>query len=49
MIVSSAPQIRFPDCYGIDMSKMKDFLAFRAVLALLKDHDREDLLDEVFE
>lgn len=49
VIVSSAPQIRFPDCYGIDMSKMKDFLAFRAVLALLKDHDKEDLLDEVFD
>ena len=49
MIVSSAPQIRFPDCYGIDMSKMKDFLAFRAVLELLKDHDKEYLLDEVFD
>ena len=32
VIVSSAPQIRYPDCYGIDMSKMKDFLAFRAML-----------------
>jgi amidophosphoribosyltransferase len=49
VIVSSAPQIRFPDCYGIDMSKMKEFLAFRAVLALLKEHDKEYLLDEVFE
>ncbi|MEO9485055.1 MAG: amidophosphoribosyltransferase [Ekhidna sp.] len=49
VIVSSAPQIRFPDCYGIDMSKMKDFLAFRAVLGLLKDHNKEDLLDEVFD
>lgn len=49
VIVSSAPQIRFPDCYGIDMSKMKDFLAFRAVLALLEDHNKEDLLDEVFD
>ena len=49
VIVSSAPQIRFPDCYGIDMSKMKDFLAFRAVLQLLKDHNKEDLLDEVFD
>ena len=36
VIVSSAPQIRFPDCYGIDMSKMKDFVAFRAVIALIK-------------
>ena len=49
VIVSSAPQIRFPDCYGIDMSKMKDFLAFRAVLALLENHNKEDLLDEVFD
>ncbi len=49
VIVSSAPQIRFPDCYGIDMSKMKDFLAFRAVLELLKDHNKEDLLDIVFD
>ncbi len=49
VIVSSAPQIRFPDCYGIDMSKMKDFLAFRAVLALLKEHNKEDLLDIVFD
>ncbi|WP_421762577.1 amidophosphoribosyltransferase [Ekhidna sp.] len=49
VIVSSAPQIRFPDCYGIDMSKMKDFLAFRAVLALLKDHNKEELLDIVFD
>ncbi|MEL7144728.1 MAG: amidophosphoribosyltransferase [Bacteroidota bacterium] len=49
VICSSAPQIRFPDCYGIDMSKMKDFVAFRAVLALLEDHNKEYLLDEVYE
>ncbi|GAB4246602.1 MAG: amidophosphoribosyltransferase [Ekhidna sp.] len=49
VIVSSAPQIRFPDCYGIDMSKMREFLAFRAVLELIKDHNKEDLLDEVFD
>ncbi|MBX9852329.1 MAG: amidophosphoribosyltransferase [Cytophagaceae bacterium] len=49
IIVSSAPQIRFPDCYGIDMSKMKDFVAFRAVLALLKQHGKEDLLDDVYD
>lgn len=49
VIVSSAPQIRFPDCYGIDMSRMKDFVAFRAVLALLKESGRENLLDEVYE
>ncbi|MFT7280403.1 MAG: amidophosphoribosyltransferase, partial [Cyclobacteriaceae bacterium] len=49
IIVSSAPQIRFPDCYGIDMSKMKDFVAFRAILVLLKEADKEYLLDEVFD
>ena len=49
VIVSSAPQIKFPDCYGIDMSKMNDFLAFRAVLALLKDDGNERLLDQVFD
>ncbi|MCK5104601.1 MAG: amidophosphoribosyltransferase, partial [Cyclobacteriaceae bacterium] len=48
VIVSSAPQIRFPDCYGIDMSKMKDFVAFRAVIALIKDHGMESLLDNVY-
>ena len=49
VIVSSAPQIRFPDCYGIDMSKMKEFLAFRAVLELLKEHGKEEVLDQVFD
>ena len=49
VIVSSAPQIRYPDCYGIDMSKMKEFLAFRAMLELLKEHNKEYLLDEVFD
>ena len=49
VIVSSAPQIRYPDCYGIDMSKMKDFVAFRAVLALLSDTKQENLIDEVYE
>ena len=49
VVVSSAPQIRFPDCYGIDMSRMGDFVAFRAVTALLKDHGKEYLLDEVYE
>lgn len=49
IIVSSAPQIRFPDCYGIDMSKMKEFIAFRAILALLKETNQENLLDEVYE
>ncbi len=48
VIVSSAPQIRFPDCYGIDMSRMKDFIAFRAIIELIKESDMEDLLDEVY-
>ena len=37
VVVSSAPQIRYPDCYGIDMAKIGDFIAFKAALALLKD------------
>ena len=49
VIVSSAPQIRYPDCYGIDMSKMKQFVAFRALLALLKDDGRETLLDQTYD
>lgn len=49
VIVSSAPQIRFPDCYGIDMSRMKEFIAFRAALALLKERKMENILDEVYE
>ncbi|MDF9794795.1 amidophosphoribosyltransferase [Catalinimonas alkaloidigena] len=49
IIASSAPQIRFPDCYGIDMSKMNDFVAFRAVLALLKEAHMENLIDDVYE
>ena len=48
VVVSSAPQIRFPDCYGIDMSKMKDFVAFRAVLKLLEERDLDYLREEVY-
>ncbi|MCB9267782.1 MAG: amidophosphoribosyltransferase [Lewinellaceae bacterium] len=48
VIVSSAPQIRFPDCYGIDMSRMKEFVAFRALVALLKEDDKEHLLKETY-
>lgn len=47
IIISSAPQIRYPDCYGIDMSKMKHFVAFRAALELLKEQGLENILDEV--
>jgi len=49
IVVSSAPQIRFPDCYGIDMSRMSDFVAFRAMIGLLKDHGKDYLLGEVYE
>ena len=49
IIVSSAPQIRYPDCYGIDMSKMKEFVAFRALVELLKDNNKEHLLQETYE
>jgi amidophosphoribosyltransferase len=48
IVVSSAPQIRYPDCYGIDMSKLGDFIAFKAALALLKDHGKIDLLDTLY-
>jgi amidophosphoribosyltransferase len=48
VIVSSAPQIRYPDCYGIDMSKMKDFIAFEAAVALVRETGREVLLDEIY-
>ncbi len=47
--MSTAPQIRYPDCYGIDMSKMGDFVAFRALLNLLKQQDKEAMLQEVYE
>ncbi len=49
IIVSSAPQIRFPDCYGIDMSRMGDFIAFQAAVTLLKESGRESLLEEVYQ
>jgi amidophosphoribosyltransferase len=48
IIVSSAPQIRFPDCYGIDMSKLADFIAFKAAIALCQDQGKEDLLREIY-
>jgi len=45
IVVSSAPQIRYPDCYGIDMSKLGDFVAFRAAIALIKEHQMDSLLE----
>jgi amidophosphoribosyltransferase len=49
IVVSSAPQIRYPDCYGIDMAKLGDFIAFQAAIQLLRDNFKEDLLDELYE
>ena len=49
IIVSSAPQIRYPDCYGIDMANLESLIAFNAALELLKDHDKTSLIKEVYE
>jgi amidophosphoribosyltransferase len=49
IIVSSAPQIRYPDCYGIDMSKMGEFVAFEAAIQLLRERGMEHVIDEVYE
>ena len=48
IVVSSAPQIRYPDCYGIDMAKLEDFIAFRAAFALHKEAGNEALIDEIY-
>lgn len=48
IIVSSAPQIRFPDCYGIDMSRMGDFIAFNAAIELLKDRGMDNIIEDVY-
>jgi amidophosphoribosyltransferase len=48
VVVSSAPQIRYPDCYGIDMANLEGLVAFRAALALLKDNNQYDLVEEVY-
>ncbi len=48
IVVSSSPQIRYPDCYGIDMSKLGDFIAFNAAVALLKERKNEDLLQHLY-
>ena len=49
IVVSSAPQIRYPDCYGIDMSKLGDFIAFRAAIGLLRDRGMENIIQQVLE
>ncbi|MDX1471694.1 MAG: amidophosphoribosyltransferase, partial [Flavobacteriaceae bacterium] len=48
IVVSSAPQIRYPDCYGIDMAKLEDLIAFRAMLDLLKENDKYHLVEETY-
>jgi len=48
IIASSAPQIRYPDCYGIDMAKLSDFIAFRAAIELLKDTKNQDIINAVY-
>ena len=49
IVVSSAPQIRYPDCYGIDMSKMGDFIAFKAAIALLEERGMSNIIDETYQ
>ena len=49
VVVSSAPQIRYPDCYGIDMARLEGLVAFRAALELLKDAGKYDLIEEVYQ
>lgn len=48
VVASSAPQIRYPDCYGIDMAKMNDFIAFKAAIALLKETRQEHIINDVY-
>jgi amidophosphoribosyltransferase len=49
VVVSSAPQIRYPDCYGIDMAKLGDFVAFNAAISLLRERNMENLIEEVYQ
>ena len=49
VVVSSAPQIRYPDCYGIDMAKINEFIAFKAALELLKETNQYNIVDEVYQ
>jgi amidophosphoribosyltransferase len=48
VVVSSSPQIRYPDCYGIDMARLGDFTAFQAAIELLKEHEMEHVINEVY-
>ena len=48
VVVSSSPQIRYPDCYGIDMAKLNDFIAFQAAIELLKDRGQYHIINEVY-
>ncbi len=49
IVISSAPQIRYPDCYGIDMAKLEDFIAFKAALELHKDRGTENIIEDIYE
>ncbi|MBQ4214664.1 MAG: amidophosphoribosyltransferase, partial [Bacteroidales bacterium] len=49
VIVSSSPQIRYPDCYGIDMSRMGEFIAFKAAIALLQEKNMQSVIQETYE
>ncbi len=49
VVASSAPQIRYPDCYGIDMARLGDFIAFQAAISLIKERGMDHLIDEVYE
>ncbi|MDH8701327.1 amidophosphoribosyltransferase [Dysgonomonadaceae bacterium PH5-43] len=49
IILSSAPQVRYPDCYGIDMNRMDEFVAFRAAIALLKERGMENIIEETYQ
>ncbi len=49
VVVSSAPQIRYPDCYGIDMSRMGEFVAFEAAISLLKEKGAEQVINQVYQ
>ena len=49
IIVSSAPQIRYPDCYGIDMARMGDLIAFRAAIELIKESKKDNIIEKIYQ